>query len=59
MLIINKIPTSELKGILFEVYLAISDKEACNKVNQRLKRYLSKINSGILAESYIIREKSL
>ena len=56
---IIKLSNSELKGILFEAYLSLGDKEAYDKVNERSKQYLAKINSGISEEGYIIREMSL
>ena len=57
--LLKKIPTSELKGILFKVYLTIGNKEAYKRVNQRLECYLVKINASILEEGYIIRENTL
>ena len=57
--LINKSLNGELKRLLFKVYIALRDKDAHNRVNNRFKRYLAKINSGILEEGYTTREKTL
>ena len=56
---IKKLSSSELKGILFKVYLVIGNKDVYNRVNQRLKSFAAKINLYISEENYTIRENTL
>ena len=53
---INRVSNSELKGILFTYYSNIGDKQAYLVVNERSRRYIQKLNEGILEEGYTIRE---
>ena len=56
---INRVSNSELKGILFTYYSNIRDKQAYLAVNERSRRYIQKLNEGILEEAYTIREQLL
>ena len=56
---IDKLSNGEFKGILFEVYLTVGNKEAYERVNKRSLQYKNKINTSISEEGYIIRENTL
>jgi len=49
---LKNIPSQELKGILFEIYTKTGDTEAYERVNQRLRDYVVKINRTITEEGY-------
>ena len=48
-----------MKGLLFEYYSLIGDTIVCNKVNERSRCYLAKVNKAVSKESYEIRENQL
>ena len=48
-----------IKGVLFKYFIATSNIEAYNWVNQWSKSYVQKLNQGISEEGYIIRERLL
>ena len=56
---IEKLLNTEIKEILFKTYIMLDDKKSYDKVNKRSWKYLSKLNSSISKEGYILREKSL
>ena len=57
--IIIKLPSETIKGILFEHYSVINNKEAYQNINNQSIRYKIKINNLISEEGYIMREKQL
>jgi len=54
--IISSLPTSTIKGLLFEYYALINDIQAYNSINERTIRYKNKINNHITEEGHVIRE---
>ena len=56
---ITKLSLSELKGLLFEIYTKLDNKEVYEWVNQRSRNYMAKINKAITEEGYVIRENML
>ena len=55
---IKNLLTSKLKSILFEYYITTNNKVACNNINKCPKDCVVRINSGILEQGYVIREKN-
>ncbi len=56
---VNRLSNPALKCVFFACYSTIGDIQACQVVNMRSKRYLSKLNEGISEEEYTIREQLL
>ena len=52
----DKTPTILLKGILYEWYTFIGNKDAYANVLKQSKDYLLKINNSISEEGYELRE---
>ena len=56
---IEKLPYSELKGILLEYYSSIRNRIAYKELKERSLQYANKLKKGISKEGYTIREKLL
>ena len=56
---VKDLSSSTIKGILFEYYTLINNKQAYNNINKRSKEYLQRINAGISEEGYILCERRL
>ena len=56
---VKSLPVNIIKGVLFEYYTSTHNETAYNRINERAKEYLNKINKEISKEEYIMREKRL
>ena len=55
----EKLPSSIIKGILFEYFITLGNIEAYEWVNIQLKSYANKLNQGISEEGYVLWERLL